>query len=68
MLENTRTTFTTRLMRFLAWNMPYHAEHHAYPIVPFHKLPAFHAIAQAHLKETERGYIRFNRKFMSVLR
>ena len=68
MLENTRTTFTTRLMRFLAWNMPYHAEHHAYPIVPFHKLPAFHAIAQAHLKETERGYIRFNRKFMSALR
>ena len=48
--------------------MPYHAEHHAYPIVPFHKLPAFHAIAQAHLKETERGYIRFNRKFMSALR
>jgi fatty acid desaturase len=68
MLENTRTTFTTRFMRFLAWNMPYHAEHHAYPIVPFHKLPAFHAIAGAHLKETERGYVRFNRKFMSALK
>jgi fatty acid desaturase len=68
MLENTRTTFTTRLMRFLAWNMPYHAEHHAYPIVPFHKLPAFHAIAAKHLKETERGYVRFNRKFMSALK
>ena len=67
MLENTRTTFTTRFMRFLAWNMPYHAEHHAYPIVPFHKLPAFHEIAQAHLKETERGYVRFNRKFASGL-
>ena len=68
MLENTRTTFTTRFVRFLAWNMPYHAEHHAYPIVPFHKLPEFHEIAHAHLKQTERGYLRFNRKFASALK
>ncbi len=67
MLENTRTTFTTRFMRFLAWNMPYHAEHHAYPIVPFHRLPAFHDIAARHLKETEHGYVRFNRKFVNSL-
>ena len=44
MLENTRTTFTTALVRAIAWNMPYHAEHHAYPAVPFHKLPRFHEI------------------------
>ena len=25
MFENSRTTFTNRLVRFLAWNMPYHA-------------------------------------------
>ncbi|QIG47507.1 fatty acid desaturase [Nordella sp. HKS 07] len=68
MLANTRTTYTTRFMRFLAWNMPYHAEHHAYPIVPFHQLPAFHEIAEAHLKETERGYARFNRNFAAGLR
>ena len=43
MLENTRTTFTNRLVRFIAWNMPYHVEHHVYPAVPFHRLPAFHA-------------------------
>lgn len=24
----------------LMWNMPHHAEHHAYPAVPFHQLPA----------------------------
>ena len=41
MLENTRTTFTTALVRLIAWNMPFHAEHHAYPAVPFHKLPRF---------------------------
>lgn len=68
MLENTRTTATNRVVRFLAWNMPYHAEHHSYPAVPFHKLPEFHAIIEAHLKETERGYARFNAKYIASLR
>ncbi|MGH8760392.1 MAG: fatty acid desaturase [Burkholderiales bacterium] len=63
MLENTRTTFTNRLVRFLAWNMPFHAEHHAYPTVPFHKLPRFHEIVREHLRTTERGYLRFHRNF-----
>lgn len=67
MLENTRTTFTTRFVRFIAWNMPYHAEHHTYPVVPFHKLPALHEIARAHLKETEAGYGRFHRHFAQAL-
>ena len=67
MLENTRTTATNRVVRFLAWNMPYHAEHHSYPAVPFHKLPEFHAIVEAHLKETERGYARFNAKYIASL-
>jgi fatty acid desaturase len=38
-LENTRTTLTLWLVRLFAWNMPYHAEHHAYPAVPFHARP-----------------------------
>lgn len=67
MLENTRTTFTNRIVRFLAWNMPYHAEHHAYPTVPFHQLPALHAHAQAYLRQTERGYGRFHQKFARSL-
>jgi fatty acid desaturase len=67
MLENTRTTFTTRIVRFLAWNMPYHAEHHAFPTVPFHRLPALHEHARAHLRQTERGYARFNGKFAKAV-
>ncbi|HEY6629983.1 MAG TPA: fatty acid desaturase family protein [Rhizobiaceae bacterium] len=67
MLENTRTTFTTRLVRLLAWNMPYHAEHHSYPAVPFHKLPRFHRLVAAHLRSTERGYVRFHRKLIDSL-
>ncbi len=67
MLENTRTTFTTAFVRLIAWNMPYHAEHHAYPAVPFHKLPRFHGIVRDYLRTTERGYIRFNGRFARSL-
>lgn len=67
MLENTRTTFTTRLVRLIAWNMPYHAEHHSYPAVPFHRLPAFHSVVAAHLRSTEKGYVRFHRKLIRSL-
>jgi len=67
MLENTRTTFTTGLVRFLAWNMPYHAEHHSYPTVPFHQLPRFHRIVAEHLRITENGYVRFHRGLVADL-
>jgi fatty acid desaturase len=68
MFANTRTTFTTRLVRFLAWNMPYHAEHHAMPSVPFHRLPELHALARPHLKQTEDGYTRFAARYAASLR
>ncbi len=68
MFANTRTTFTAGLVRLFAWNMPFHAEHHAFPSVPFHRLPALHALARPHLKETERGYLRFQRKLLAALR
>lgn len=67
MLANSRTTLTAALVRRLAWNMPYHAEHHAHPAVPFHALPRLHALAAAHLKSTERGYARFHRRFAASL-
>ncbi len=65
MLANSRTVFTNRIVRTLAWNMPYHAEHHAYPAVPFHRLPDFHAITQSHLRVTERGYLRFHAGYLA---
>ena len=67
MLANTRTTFTNRAVRWLAWNMPYHAEHHAYPAVPFHKLPDFHRLTRDHLQQTERGYTRFNMRYLKTV-
>lgn len=57
MLQRSRTTYTNRLMRFLAWNMPFHAEHHAYPALPFHALPRANALVRAELGTTSPGYI-----------
>jgi fatty acid desaturase len=61
MLENSRTTYTTPWLNFLAWNMPYHAEHHYLASVPFHALPALHAYTGQHVKHKGAGYYRVNR-------
>ncbi|NOD78067.1 MULTISPECIES: fatty acid desaturase [unclassified Ruegeria] len=67
MLENSRTTFTNRALRFLAWNMPYHAEHHSFPNVPFHHLPELHDWTRAHLKSTSTGYTEFTKDYARTL-
>jgi fatty acid desaturase len=56
MLDNTRTTYTNAFVRFFAWNMPYHVEHHAYPAVPFHALPRLNTLLRDHITHTGRGY------------
>ncbi len=67
MLANSRTTSTTAALRFIAWNMSYHAEHHTLPAVPFHQLPAFHHLTQAHLKFRQNGYLNFHRELCRKL-
>ena len=42
MWQNTRSTKTYFFHCYLAWNMPYHLEHHAFPFVPFYLLPKLH--------------------------
>ncbi|MEM7058656.1 MAG: fatty acid desaturase [Pseudomonadota bacterium] len=37
-MENTRSTRTNAVMRWMCWNMQYHTAHHAFPSVPFHSL------------------------------
>ena len=54
--ENTRTLYTWAPIRWLCWNMPYHVEHHAIPLVPFYKLPELHKILQKHEKVIGKGY------------
>ncbi len=37
---NSRTIYMNPVSRFLYWNMNYHVEHHMFPMVPYHALPA----------------------------
>ncbi|MBA2496323.1 MAG: fatty acid desaturase [Acidimicrobiia bacterium] len=39
---STRSLRVPRPLRWLAWEMPFHAEHHAAPSVPFHALARLH--------------------------
>jgi len=64
MLANSRTTLTSAVVRWLTWNMPYHAEHHALPSIPFFRLPAFHQIARSHLGVVGDGYLRFHANYL----
>jgi fatty acid desaturase len=68
MLENTRTTYTNGLVRFLAWNMPFHAEHHAWPSIPFHALPRTNALVRDQLRKTAPGYGAAMREIWTAMR
>ena len=65
MLRNSRTTRSNALVRWLAWNMPYHAEHHAYPALPFHALPGAHALLKEHIAVQASGYLAAQRQIIA---
>jgi fatty acid desaturase len=44
---NSRTVYMNPISRFVYWNMNYHVEHHMFPMVPYHALPALHQEMQA---------------------
>jgi fatty acid desaturase len=54
--QNTRTTYTGIVMKWFAWNMPYHVEHHAYPSIPFHALPKLNRIVDHQIVFKGQGY------------
>jgi fatty acid desaturase len=54
---NTRSLDVPLPLRLLAWNMPYHAEHHAMPAVPFHALPGLRDLLEGHLVAPRGGYL-----------
>ncbi len=59
-VHRTRTVLTPEWVRRVMWNMPYHAEHHAYPGVPYHALPALHARMAPDLEHVSPGYVAFH--------
>ena len=65
-LANTRTILASAPVRWLCWNMCYHAEHHLYPGVPFHALPALHQEVHAQLQVVVDSYPAAHRDICQV--
>jgi fatty acid desaturase len=59
-LTNTRTTLTNAAVRLLMWDMPFHAEHHLYPSIPFHRLGDAHQAIRARLGYLQDGYVKWH--------
>lgn len=64
---NTRTTLSNPIVRFLMWNLPYHAEHHLLPNIPFHLLPEAHRHLRPHLKHVAKGYVQVHGEIIRSL-
>jgi len=67
-LTNTRTMITNRAVRLLMWQMPFHAEHHLYPFIPFHRLAEAHEALKARLAHIGPGYAKWNAGFLRELK
>ncbi|WP_299194177.1 fatty acid desaturase [uncultured Litoreibacter sp.] len=68
-LENTRSTRTNALFRWLCWQMPYHTAHHTFPAVPFWKLRELNDKLESKAGEVHRmGWIEFQIEVISKLR
>jgi fatty acid desaturase len=67
-VENTRTIHSNPIFRFLFWNNNYHAEHHAYPGVPFFHLRRVHNLISTHIRHTVPSYTQFHVELIRRLR
>lgn len=61
---NTRTTYTNGAVRLLAWQMPYHVEHHLIPSVPFHALVELNALIRDRITMAAPGYLAVHRRLL----
>lgn len=55
-LRRTRTVSSSPFVRFWLWNMNYHAEHHAWPGIPWHQLPNAHQHVTSQLESWIPSY------------
>ena len=58
--DKTRSMKVPKIVRIVMWNMPYHAEHHAYPAVPFHALPDLHKAIQPEITHQNQNHLNFH--------
>ena len=64
---NTRTVYMNPVVRFLYWNMNYHVEHHMFPMVPFHALPALHEEMKSDTPRPYAGFLEAYREIVPTL-
>jgi fatty acid desaturase len=65
---NTRTCYMNPISRFIYWNMNYHVEHHMFPMVPYHALPALHEELKADLPAPTRSIPAAFAEFLPIMR
>ena len=65
---NSRSIRMNRLHRYLYWNMNFHIEHHMFPNVPFHALPALSEATKADLPPMYPGLGAAYREIWAVYR
>ena len=68
MLANTRTTRTNGAVLLLTWRMPFHAEHHSFPSVPFHALAQVSSLLPKTGRVIAPGYLALHRELLRQLR
>jgi fatty acid desaturase len=61
---NCRTVYMNPFSRFVYWNMNYHVEHHMFPMVPYHSLPALH---QEMLRDCAKPYSGFLDAYREII-
>jgi fatty acid desaturase len=64
---NARTVYLNPVSRFIYWNMNYHVEHHMFPMVPYHALPALHEELKGDLPRPYNGIIETYREIIPTL-
>jgi fatty acid desaturase len=64
---NSRTIMMNPVFRFIYWNMNYHVEHHMFPMVPFHALPALHEAVRAQCPPVYRSTLHAYREIIPAL-
>ena len=64
---NARTVYINPLSRFVYWNMNYHVEHHMFPLVPYHALPALHEAIKHDCPKPYSGFIEAYREILPTL-
>ena len=64
---NCRTVYMNPVFRFVYWNMNYHLEHHMFPMVPYHALPALHAEIKADTPKPYHSLIEAYREIIPAI-